>query len=150
MEWYPIKSLCQSNVYFFTFATFNYVDYVFLSCCLNLYLFWILFQGFWRFSFYNYIPYFKSFVLAFGNSPCCVFPECRRGEYFFKRFWGCFWLLMAFVVSSISLILSLFLSSRFFIYFIFLLNPLFISVVGYPLWFRVVCNSLKRVFLRFL
>ena len=27
-------------------------------------------------------------------------------------------------------------------------NPLFISVVGYPLRCRVVCSSLKRVFLR--
>ena len=25
-------------------------------------------------------------------------------------------------------------------------NPLFISVVGYPLWSRVVCSSLRRVF----
>ena len=32
------------------------------------------------------------------------------------RFWGCLWLLMIFVVSSISLVLSLFSnSSRFFI-----------------------------------
>ena len=29
-------------------------------------------------------------------------------------------------------------------------NPLFISVVGYPLWCRVACSSLKGVFFRFL
>ena len=29
-------------------------------------------------------------------------------------------------------------------------NPLFISVIGYPLGLRVVCSSLRRVFLRFL
>ena len=28
-------------------------------------------------------------------------------------------------------------------------NSLFISVVGYPLWFRIVCSSLRRVFLSF-
>ena len=32
------------------------------------------------------ITYFTSFILAFGNSLCCVFPECRRGEYSFKIF----------------------------------------------------------------
>ena len=33
------------------------------------------------FSFYNYITYFTSFILLLGNSLCCVFFECRRGEY---------------------------------------------------------------------
>ena len=96
------------------------------------------------------------------------------------RFLSCLWLLMVFVVSCNSLILSLFLSSsRFFIISenssgIFLLcvamyasgfsllcffeslnslcsifsansNSLFISFLGYPLWCRVVCSSLRRV-----
>ena len=44
---------------------------------------------------------------------CCVFFECRRGEYSFLRFLGCLCFLMIFVVSGISLILPLFLSSIF-------------------------------------
>ena len=38
------------------------------------------------FSFWNYITYFTSFILAFGNSLYCVLPECRRDEYSFKYF----------------------------------------------------------------
>ena len=29
-------------------------------------------------------------------------------------------------------------------------NLLFINVVGYPLWYKIVCNSLRRGFLRYL
>ena len=92
------------------------------------------------------------------------------------RYLGCLWLLI-FVVSSISLILSSFLSSRFFIisvnssglfllqvatytrgfslmclfgwYFSANSNTLSFSVVEYPLWVRVVSNSLRRLFLGF-
>ena len=59
----------------------------FLSCSLSLYFefcFWV-FKGI-GFSFYNYITYFTSFIIAFGNSLCCVFSEWRRGEYSFKIF----------------------------------------------------------------
>ena len=56
--------------------------------------FWV-FKGI-GFTFYNYITYFASFIFAFGK--------------------GCLWFLKIFVMFSISLILSLFLSSfRFFI-----------------------------------
>ena len=47
--------------------------------------------GFWvfkgiGFTFYNYITYFASFIIAFCNSLCCVFSESRRSEYPFKIF----------------------------------------------------------------
>ena len=49
-------------------------------------------------------------------TPCVVFsPNVEEVSILFI-FWGCLWLLIIFVVSSISLILSLFsFSSRFFI-----------------------------------
>ena len=107
-------------------------------------------------------------------------PNVEEVDILF-RLLGCPWLLMIFVVSSISLILSLVLSSsRFFIisvnrfrlFFLWVavntkgfsllcfssflnslcdifsanLNPLFIRV---PLWFSVVCSSLRQVFFRF-
>ena len=40
------------------------------------------------------------FIISFGNPLCCVFSECRRGEYSFKMF-GSHSFLMISVVSSI-------------------------------------------------
>ena len=59
------------------------------------------------FSFYDYITYFASFIITFGNPFYYIFSECKRGEYSFK-FLGCLWLLIVFVVCSIPLILSFF------------------------------------------
>ena len=84
MKWRSgIEGLCWPYVYFFALATFNYVDYVFLNCCLSLYFefcFWV-FKGI-GFSFFNYITYSTSFIIAFGNPLGSVFSECRRGDYF--------------------------------------------------------------------
>ena len=59
----------------------------FLSCSLSLYFEFCfrVFKGI-GFSFCNYITYFASFIIAFGNRLCCVFSECRKGEYSFKIF----------------------------------------------------------------
>ena len=63
----------------------------------------LVFEGI-GFSFYHYITYFTSLILAFCDSMCCVFPECRRGRYFLKKILGLF---LAFnVASSISWILK--------------------------------------------
>ena len=64
------------------------------------------------FTFYNYITYFASFIFAFGNSLCCFFPNVEEVNILFL-FLGCLWLLIILVVSSISLILSLFSISIF-------------------------------------
>ena len=70
--------------------SFFYICYIrlcwlrFLNCCLNFYLLWTLFWIFegLGFSIDNNITYSTSFILAFCNLMCCMFPECSRGEYF--------------------------------------------------------------------
>ena len=89
MEWYPsIEGLCWSFVYFFTIAAFDYVDYVFWVAASGFIYSEFYFQFFkcMGFYFYNYITYSASFILAFGNSLCCVFSKCRSGEYSFILF----------------------------------------------------------------
>ena len=38
------------------------------------------------FLFFNSITSSTSFILVFSLSLCCIFPGCRRGEYFLKDF----------------------------------------------------------------
>ena len=47
--------------------------------------------------------------------PCVVFSPNVEEVRILLRFYGCLWLLMIFVVSCISLILSLFISSSIFL-----------------------------------
>ena len=180
-----VLSACVDPMYISLHSLHSIMYNTFFESQLEILFILNLVSGFLKgteFTFYNYITYFASFNFAFGDSLCCVFfPNVEEVNILF-RFWGCLWLLMIFVVSSISLILSLFsCSSCFFIISVnspglFLLwvatyttgfsllcflgflnspwgiysnsNPLFITVVGYPLWCRVVCSSLSCVFLK--
>ena len=63
---------------------------------------------------------------------------------------GLFLLLLATYARVFSLLCFLGFPNAFCCIFSANSNPLFISVVGYSLWCRVVCSSLRRVFLRFL
>ena len=55
----------------------------FLNCSLNFYYccLWV-FESV-EFFFNDYIAFSISFILAFCDSMCCVFPKCRWGEYVF-------------------------------------------------------------------
>ena len=76
VEWYSgIERLCWSYAYFFRFFTFVFwVAACSEFCCQILKSI--------GFSFNNYITYATSVILAFGNSLCCVFSECKWVEYF--------------------------------------------------------------------
>ena len=76
---------------------------------------------------FQFLPDFSLFLWVLLDYFCCrlwhmlrVFCYCFLG--FLNSLWGIF-------------------SANF--------NPLFISVVGYPLWCRIVCSSLRHVFLGF-
>ena len=94
-------------------------QHFFLSWNLNLYLLSI-FSGFFKvlgFDSINYTSFSTSFILTFRYSLCCEFSLNVEEVSILKRFLSCLWLLITFVVSSISLIFSSFLSSWFFIIF---------------------------------
>ena len=76
---------CVETIYTLFYITFYYVDYVFLSCGPNIYyeFFFRVFEGI-GFSFYNYITYSTSSILASGNSFYCVSMNVVEGV-FLKR-----------------------------------------------------------------
>ena len=97
MLWCPcIKCLCWSYVYFFAFATFNHVDYVFWVEVFIYFEFGFrVFKGI-GFTFCNYITYFASFLLHLVT-PCVVFSPNVEELSILLRFLGCLWILMIFL-----------------------------------------------------
>ena len=113
LYWVPVLTLC-------IFLCIRYIQLRilrFLSCSLSFYLFWIWFQGFKEL----YLPsiiisHILHRLFLHLVTPCDVFFANVEEVSILFRCLCCLWLLIIFVVSSISLILSLFsISSRFFI-----------------------------------
>ena len=102
----------------------------FLSCSLRLYFEFCfrVFKGI-GFPFYNYITYFTSFIIAFGNPLCCVFSEYGRGEYSFKIF-------------AMFLAFNDFCCVEYFFYFFD-----FVIVLSFSKFFIISVNSPGLVFL---